>query len=156
MMKRYKLFNSTCSISFSGWSLLSWVYEDKWLCGLDYIVCCSYTLFYLGYYNIGLNLIAIMLVVYSIVQVLDLNVVSALISGVASIGHIILGVSLILILLDIKKGCIKWMFRWIFNPSFFWYYHIILILALLKVVIIIHVFSFLNFFCFNLLIMVYS
>ena len=156
MMKRYKLFNSTCSISFSGWSLLSWVYEDKWLCGLDYIVCCSYTLFYLGYYNIGLNLIAIMLVVYSIVQVLDLNVVSALISGVASIGHIILGVSLILILLDIKKCCIKWMFRWIFNPSFFWYYHIILILALLKVVIIIHVFSFLNFFCFNLLIMVYS
>lgn len=156
MMKRYKLFNSTCSISFSGWSLLSWVYEDKWLCDLDYIVCCSYTLFYLGYYNIGLNLIAIMLVVYSIVQVLDLNVVSALISGVASIGHIILGVSLILILLDIKKGCIKWMFRWIFNPSFFWYYHIILILALLKVVIIIHVFSFLNFFCFNLLIMVYS
>lgn len=156
MMKRYKLFNSTCSISFSGWCLLSWVYEDKWLCDLDYIVCCSYTLFYLGYYNIGLNLIAIMLVVYSIVQVLDLNVVSALISGVASIGHIILGVSLILILLDIKKGCIKWMFRWIFNPSFFWYYHIILILALLKVVIIIHVFSFLNFFCFNLLIMVYS
>ena len=106
-MKRYKLFNSTCSISFSGWSLLSWVYEDKWLCGLDYIVCCSYTLFYLGYYNIGLNLIAIMLVVYSVVQVLDLNVVSALISGVASIGHIILGVSLILILLDIKKACIK-------------------------------------------------
>lgn len=48
-----------------------------------------------------------MLVVYSIVQVLDLNVVSALISGVASIGHIILGVSLILILLDIKKGWIK-------------------------------------------------
>ena len=48
-----------------------------------------------------------MLVVYSIVQVLDLNVVSALISGVASIGHIILGVSLILILLDIKKCCIK-------------------------------------------------
>ena len=48
-----------------------------------------------------------MLVVYSIVQVLDLNVVSALISGVASIGHIILGVSLILILLDIKKSCIK-------------------------------------------------
>lgn len=48
-----------------------------------------------------------MLVVYSIVQVLDLNVVSALISGVASIGYIILGVSLILILLDIKKGCIK-------------------------------------------------
>ena len=59
------------------------------------------------FYNIGLNLTAIMLVVRGIVQVLDLNVVSAAISGVAGIGHIILGVSLILILLDIKKGCIK-------------------------------------------------
>lgn len=59
------------------------------------------------FYNIGLNLTAIMLVVRGTVQVLDLNVVSALISGVAGISHIILGVSLILILLDIKKGCIK-------------------------------------------------
>lgn len=58
-------------------------------------------------YNIVLNLTAIMLIVRGIIQVLDLNVVSALISGIASIGHIILGVSLILILLDIKKACIK-------------------------------------------------
>lgn len=48
-----------------------------------------------------------MLVVRGIVQVLGLNVVSALISGIADIGHIILGVSLILILLDVKKACIK-------------------------------------------------
>lgn len=59
------------------------------------------------FYNIGLNLMAIMLVVRGIVQVLDLNVVSAIISGVAGISHTILGVSLILILLDIKKACIK-------------------------------------------------
>lgn len=59
------------------------------------------------FYNIGLNLMAIMLVVRGIVQVLDLNVVSAVISGIVGIGHIILGISLILILLDIKKGCIK-------------------------------------------------
>ena len=59
------------------------------------------------FYNIGLNLTAIMLVVRGIVQVLNLNVVSAAVSGVAGIGHIILGVSLILILLDIKKACIK-------------------------------------------------
>lgn len=59
------------------------------------------------FYNNGLNLTAIMLVVRGIVQVLDLNVISALISGIASIGHIILGVSLILILLDVKKACIK-------------------------------------------------
>lgn len=59
------------------------------------------------FYNVGLNLTAIMLVVRGIVQVLGLNVVSAAISGIADIGHIILVVSLILILLDIKKGCIK-------------------------------------------------
>lgn len=58
-------------------------------------------------YNNGLNLTAIMLIVRGIIQVLDLNVISALISGIASIGHIILGVSLILILLDIKKAYIK-------------------------------------------------
>ena len=59
------------------------------------------------FYNIGLNLTAIMLIVRGIIQVLDLNVISALISGIASIGHIILGVSLILILLHVKKACIK-------------------------------------------------
>lgn len=59
------------------------------------------------FYNNGLNLTAIMLVVCGIIQGLDLNVISAFISGIASIGHIILGVSLILILLDVKKACIK-------------------------------------------------
>lgn len=59
------------------------------------------------FYNVGLNLTTIMLVVRGIVQVLDLNIVSAVISGIVGIGHIILGISLILILLDIKKGCIK-------------------------------------------------
>lgn len=56
------------------------------------------------YYNIGLNFTAIMLVVRGIARVLDLNVVFTLISGVAGIGHIILGVSLVMILLDIKKS----------------------------------------------------
>ena len=59
------------------------------------------------FYNVGLNLMAIMLVVRGIVQVLGFNVVSALISDIAGIGRIILGVSLILILLDIKKACIE-------------------------------------------------
>lgn len=59
------------------------------------------------FYNIGLYLTAIMLVVRGVVQVLDLNIVSAVISDIAGIGHIILGVSLILILLDIKKACIE-------------------------------------------------
>ena len=42
------------------------------------------------FYNIGLNLTAITLRVRGIIQVLDLNVISAFISGVAGIGHIIL------------------------------------------------------------------
>ena len=42
------------------------------------------------FYNIGLNLTAIMLIVRGIIQVLDLNVISAFISGVAGFGHIIL------------------------------------------------------------------
>ena len=42
------------------------------------------------FYNIGLNLTAIMLIVRGIIQVLDLNVISAFISGVSGIGHIIL------------------------------------------------------------------
>ena len=59
------------------------------------------------FYNIGLNLTAIMFVVRGIVQVLDLNVVSAAVSGIVGIGHIILDISLVVILLDIKKACIK-------------------------------------------------
>lgn len=45
-----------------------------------------------------------MLVVRDVVQVMGLIVSSAAISGIVGIGHIILGVSLILILLDIKKS----------------------------------------------------
>ena len=56
------------------------------------------------FYNIGLNLTAIMLIVRGIIQVLDLNVVSTLISGIAGIGHILLGISLFMILLDIKRS----------------------------------------------------
>lgn len=57
------------------------------------------------FYNVGLNLTAIMLVVVrGIVQVLGLNVVSAAIFGIAGISHIILGVSLVMILFEIKKS----------------------------------------------------
>ena len=56
------------------------------------------------FYNIGLNLTAITLIVRGIIQVLDLNVISTLISGIAGIGHILLGISLFMILLDIKRS----------------------------------------------------
>ena len=59
---------------------------------------------YLILYHIGLNVTVMMLVVRGIVQVTQLQVVSAAISGVAGIGHILLGVSLILILIQIKHA----------------------------------------------------
>lgn len=57
-------------------------------------------------YHLGLNLTAVMLVVRGITQVLDTPLSSgmnAAISGVAGIGHILLGVSLVLLLLQIRK-----------------------------------------------------
>lgn len=47
-----------------------------------------------------------MLVVRGVVQVLGLNVSSAAISGIAGIGHLILGISMVLVLISIRK-CIK-------------------------------------------------
>ena len=54
---------------------------------------------YLILYHVSLNMTAMMLVVRGIVQV-----VSTAISGIASIGHILLKVSLILILIQIKHA----------------------------------------------------
>lgn len=131
MMKRYINYSIVCAVltmvggvfcreftkmnDFTGLTTLSVVHTHYFILGMMFflILGVASTCVHFKsnravlFYNIGLNLTAIMLVVRGIFQVLDLNVVSALISGVASIGHIILGVSLILILLDIKKGCIK-------------------------------------------------
>ena len=57
-------------------------------------------------YHIGLNLTAVMLVVRGVVQVLGPTLSSgmdAAISGMAGIGHILLGVSLVLLLLQIRR-----------------------------------------------------
>ena len=61
----------------------------------------------LAVYHIGLNLTAVMFVVRGVTQVLGLPLSSgmdAAISGVAGIGHILLGVSLVLILLQIRRS----------------------------------------------------
>lgn len=58
-------------------------------------------------YHIGLNLTAVMLAVRGVTQVLRLTLSSgmdAAISGIAGIGHILLGVSLVLLLLQINRG----------------------------------------------------
>lgn len=58
------------------------------------------------FYCIGLNLTVVMLVIRGVVQVLSLNVSSAALSGVAGIGHLILGISMALVLFSIRN-CIK-------------------------------------------------
>lgn len=58
-------------------------------------------------YHIGLNLTAVMLVVRGVTQVLGMALsssMSAAISGIAGIGHILLGVSLLLLLLQVKRS----------------------------------------------------
>lgn len=61
---------------------------------------------YLAFYHIGLNLTVVMLVVRGVVQVLSLNVSSAILSGIVGIGHLILGISMVLVLISIRN-CIK-------------------------------------------------
>lgn len=58
-------------------------------------------------YEIGLNLTAVMFVVRGVTQVLGTALssgMSAAISGMAGIGHILLGVSLVLLLVQIKRS----------------------------------------------------
>ena len=57
-------------------------------------------------YQVGLNLTAVMFVVRGITQVLGTALSSgmdAAISGIAGIGHILLGISLVLLLMQIKR-----------------------------------------------------
>lgn len=61
----------------------------------------------LAVYHVGLNLTAVMLGVRGVPQVLGITLssgVSAAISGIAGIGHILLGVSLVLLLGKIKRS----------------------------------------------------
>ena len=58
-------------------------------------------------YHIGLNLTVVMLVVRGILQVLGSPLSSGMdasISGISGIGHILLGISLILLLIDIRHN----------------------------------------------------
>lgn len=61
----------------------------------------------LAVYHVGLNLTAVMLAVRGVVQVSGIALstgMSAAISGVAGIGHILLGIGLVLLLLEIRRG----------------------------------------------------
>lgn len=63
----------------------------------------------LAVYHAGLNLTAMMLLVRGIIQVLEMPLsseMSASISGLAGVGHILLGVSLVLLLLQIRHSAV--------------------------------------------------
>ncbi|MDY5007456.1 DUF2871 domain-containing protein [Candidatus Allofournierella merdipullorum] len=61
----------------------------------------------LAVYHAGLNLTCVMFLVRGVLQVLGTPLFSgmtAAISGIAGIGHILLGVSLVLVLLQVRRG----------------------------------------------------
>ncbi len=61
-------------------------------------------------YHTGLNIAGATFLVRGIIQVLNITASSALnasISGIAGIGHILLGVSMVMILFQIKKSILK-------------------------------------------------
>lgn len=64
----------------------------------------------LTFYHIGLNLTVIMMIVRGVTQVLETTISSGLnaaISGMAGIGHILIAISLILIILQVKNSISK-------------------------------------------------
>ena len=63
----------------------------------------------LAVYHVGLNLTAVMLVVRGIVQVMGITLSAAggAVSGIAGLGHILLGVGLVLVLLQIRSAAAR-------------------------------------------------
>lgn len=64
----------------------------------------------LAAYHIGLNLTAVMLFLRGVLQVLEIALSSgmnAAISGIAGIGHMLLGISLVLLLMQIKRRILE-------------------------------------------------
>ena len=96
-----------CFSLYSAWTTLSVVHTHYLISGLvemNVHFVDEKVNKYLMVYHIGLNLTAIMMVVRGIVQVIQMYDVSAAIPGIAGMGHILLGVSLILILIQIKHA----------------------------------------------------
>lgn len=66
---------------------------------------------YVFFYHLGLNLTVIMLMIRGVIQVVYLNslttALNVVIAGIAGIGHLILGISLIMILISIKNAIIN-------------------------------------------------
>ena len=103
---------------FTGRTALAVVYTHYFLLGMVFFLLLllleknfsfigSRTGRVLAVYHAGLNLTAVMLAVRGVAQVLGTPLSSgmdAALSGVAGIGHILLGVSLVLLLVQIRRG----------------------------------------------------
>lgn len=63
-----------------------------------------------GFYQLGLNITGMMLLTRGITQVMAMDLTPAMdatISGLSGVGHVILGVCLVLLLLELKKSVLK-------------------------------------------------
>lgn len=104
--------------SFTGKTALSVVHTHYFLLGMVFFLilllleksfsfATAKTERVLAAYHIGLNLTGVLLVVRGVTQVLGTAMpagMSAAISGIAGIGHILLGISLVLLLLQVKQN----------------------------------------------------
>lgn len=105
-------------MAFTGKTMLSFIHTHYFMLGMLMFLlllilekCFSFTtqktVRWVTAYNAGLNLTVLMMLVRGILQVLETPLsksANAAVSGIAGVGHIILGVSLFMILLAIKKA----------------------------------------------------
>lgn len=108
-------------INFAGDTTLSVIHPHYFILGMifflllmiiqkNYSFSDKKTNKYLIIYNIGLNITGISFLTRGITQVLEINLtkgINASISGIAGIGHFLIGLSLILLLLKIRKKITK-------------------------------------------------
>ncbi len=114
----YREFTKFCG--FTEWTALSVVHTHYFILGMMFFLVLGLVEKNIHFmdqktnravigYHAGLNITAIMLFVRGVLQVTASDTLShgmdAAISGIAGIGHLVLGVSMIMILLSIKKNC---------------------------------------------------
>ena len=114
----YREFTKFCG--FTEWTALSVVHTHYFILGMMFFLVLGLVEKNIHFmdqktnravigYHAGLNITAIMLFIRGVLQVTATDTLShgmdAAISGIAGLGHLVLGVSMIMILLSIKKNC---------------------------------------------------
>lgn len=114
----YREFTKFCG--FTEWTTLSVVHTHYFILGMMFFLVLGLVEKNIHFmdqktnqavigYHAGLNITAIMLFIRGVLQVTATDTLShgmdAAISGIAGVGHLVLGVSMIMILLSTKKNC---------------------------------------------------